>query len=724
MRLAKRLHLRLVVPPDLHIVARALMENSKLSPDLAIMAGRMHCLSRIFFQSEPDSIEELLSEFALMDANFARICFLVGIIDCLPGVAEKYDNLLCAVGEEILKILSNFNSTYIHQMKLLFAWLQHIKSNIHLIPSSSRIRTEFLLPQSELIRLINLHWETPLIQSLVEQSLITICEIWKAFQPSSQYADILAKATLTNFSWKSKAKYLILATLLPFLHFSEVLCEYPDTIYAMTGSLEVNCLLPAGTTLFKALAKHLTPEEWEDYCQSVLLDALNHSNRIIRQNAAQYWLPALTQCSHVVFTEFKQRVWNAEKFNWLAYVTLLKLAGQINEKERSLVKRAIHHGEEEVRVISYGVFLHSAKKVDPIREEEWKLLLVSLPNNLHSDNPQYRLKLLSVIRVFLIRVLESCLHRMKQGESLDKDINYLRELHDIFLDCLSPLASYQRRLTALSSLKYIVQLFGKDDALADNLVKNGSLTKRSALIELAGERWDWTALRCLDRYTVCLMDEIVDIRSKAAEILKELFHSPPAEYIRALYRVGIKLCDSPKFQRSECGAVVIQLFNYWTRKTGSVLPDHTVKVLMAEIKSRFQELKLDWMTGASSAPVHGFIGALNKTLQLPDHQDLNIPYRDMIRIAQAISSYMLDTLSSKSTASQGSISYQLQIFRILSLLFVDMAPSFEEMSQAIDDIVRRNNAANTADSITISYQQQLVLACAWLNLKVSFNIYP
>lgn len=47
-----------------------------------------------------------------------------------------------------------------------------------------------------------------------------------------------------------------------------------------------------------------------------------------------------------------------------------------------------------------------------------------------------------------------------------------------------------------------------------------------------------------------------------------------------------------------------------------------------------------------------------------------------------------------------------------------MAPSFEEMSQAIDDIVHRSSTVEMKDTISISVQQQLVLACAWLNLKV------
>ena len=57
--------------------------------------------------------------------------------------------------------------------------------------------------------------------------------------------------------------------------------------------------------------------------------------------------------------------------------------------------------------------------------------------------------------------------------------------------------------------------------------------------------------------------------------------------------------------------------------------------------------------------------------------------------------------------------------KIYKFYFEDMAPSFEEMSQSIDDIIRRSNPTNMNGMVTISVQQQLVLACAWLNLKVS-----
>ena len=52
-----------------------------------------------------------------------------------------------------------------------------------------------------------------------------------------------------------------------------------------------------------------------------------------------------------------------------------------------------------------------------------------------------------------------------------------------------------------------------------------------------------------------------------------------------------------------------------------------------------------------------------------------------------------------------------------------MAPSFEEMSQSIDEIVRRSNPTQSVVTVSISVQQQLVLACAWLNLKVRICLF-
>ena len=132
--------------------------------------------------------------------------------------------------------------------------------------------------------------------------MAAICEVWRTIQPNSQYADIVAKTTLTNLLWTCKTKFLILAAILPYTHFTEVLCEYPDTIYSLTCCLESSYLLPAGALLFKVLAKTLKDQEWQDYCEGVLLDALNHSNRLVRLNAVQYWLPCILHTSPKVMS--------------------------------------------------------------------------------------------------------------------------------------------------------------------------------------------------------------------------------------------------------------------------------------------------------------------------------------------------------------------------------------------------------------------------------------
>ena len=134
-------------------------------------------------------------------------------------------------------------------------------------------------------------------QDMPAQCLSAVCEVWRTVQPNSQYADIVAKTTLTNLAWTSKSKFLILATLLPYTHFPEVLCEYPDTIYSLTCCLDSNYLLAAGAVLFKVMAKTMKPQEWQDYCEGVLLDALNHYSPTVRLNAVQYWLPCLAHTS-------------------------------------------------------------------------------------------------------------------------------------------------------------------------------------------------------------------------------------------------------------------------------------------------------------------------------------------------------------------------------------------------------------------------------------------
>lgn len=633
-----------------------LIADEKFAIDIAIVAGKIYCLARINISKNPAAVEDLFA-VAIQKETIPKMCYLFGIIDCLS--CEKLNSIVTSIGDEILEILRTFNSAHFHQVKLLHSWLLYVRSISHLLPSccsdttTTNLRRNFLLPQSEMIELINIHWETPPMQSLLDQCLTTICEIWRIVQPTSQFADILAKLTLTNLSWKSKTKYLILTTLVPFTHFSEILCEFPDTVFAMTASLESNCLLPVGTALFKALTKHLNADQWEDYCQIVLLDALNHSNRNAQHNAVHYWIPCLSHASPVVIVELRQRLLEAEHLNWLAYIALLKLMEHLDERDRLLTQQALQHSEDEVRAAAFGLLLHSHKKTEPILPEEWIMVNDFLMKNLSSDNPQFRLKILSTTRLFLIRILESCLFKIKTNGCLDEDIENLQAFYNSLLRCLSPLSNYQRKIASLTILRYILQLFGDSDELAEKLAKGAGLARRRQLINYTRDRWIWSGKEALDHYTVCLMDEVNDVRQKAADILQDFFPHPPREYVQLLYSQGCQLCDSAKFQRSECGATIMQLISHWASTNTDLIPELTVNFLIEQIRCRFNRLKLDWLTGAAQEPIHGFVGALAKVLQLPHHRSWVSAHKDLIALSQTISCYMLDTLAIKSTAGSG-----------------------------------------------------------------------
>jgi hypothetical protein len=638
--------------------------------DLAIVAGKINCLTQMFIQNHHTTIKNLLIQSSQISERVPKICFMFGILDCLP--CDRCDVTVVTIAEEILQLLFNFNSVYFYQMKLFHTWLQYVQNIVCFIPNSNPIWTQLLLPQSVMLELTTLHLETTQVQNVAEQCLVTICDIWRNLQLSSQYAATVVKTALINLTWQSKSKYLILATLLPFVNLSEILQEYPDTLHAMTYSLDSNvkCLLAAGTTLFKALVKNLTSEEWGDCCQSVLLDALNHSNPNTQRNAAHYWLPCLVHASPLVLVEFKQCLRRADRLNWLAYISLLKLIDTPDDEDRLLVHRALNHGEEEVRAAAFSILLHTNKTTEAVSSEEWDLVINFLLNNLRSDNPRFRLQLLTTTRLFLIRVLESSLYRIKNNCDVKEDIDSLRKLHDRLLKCLTKSSSYQKKITSLGVLHYILQLFGKSDAQADSLAKGASLTNRCQLIELAGDRWDFTGTVPLDHYTVCLMDEVIDIRKKAAEILRTFFLCPPLSYVQLLCQQGLELCDSAQFQRSECGAVAIQMVSHWSFSSKAVIPELTVDFLVGEIKKRFHQLKLDWLTGASQEPVHGFVCALIKVLQLPHHQHSVKSYADLIELSQMISCYMLDILATKSNENPGNLSFRILVQSISILLIL------------------------------------------------------
>ena len=199
-------------------------------------------------------------------------------------------------------------------------------------------------------------------------------------------------------------------------------------------------------------------------------------------------------------------------------------------------------------------------------------------------------------------------------------------------------------------LRYILQLYGPHDSQAASLAKGASLKNRQNLIDLAGTRWKWTDKSSLDRYTLCLFDEVSDVRIRAADILKDFFSAPSEEsdYLSLLLQRGLELCDSPRFQQSECGAAVVQLAALWQPVS--------VDFLVQAIETRFERLPEKWLVVAGQAPIHGFIGALALVLKLPE-MNLNslttAKASDLIKLCQKISKFMLDALAGRSTGNCG-----------------------------------------------------------------------
>jgi hypothetical protein len=239
---------------------------------------------------------------------------------------------------------------------------------------------------------------------------------------------------------------------------------------------------------------------------------------------------------------------------------------------------------------------------------------------------------------------------LKKAGELDADIEFVRQFYDRILKCLHHGAGYQRKMAAMGVLRYILQLYGHDDTQAASLAKGAYLKNRQNLIQLAGTRWKWTDSSSLDRYTLCLFDEVSDVRIKAADILKDFFSVPSEEsdYLSLLLQRGLELCDSPRFQQSECGAAVVQLAALWQPVS--------IDFLVQAIETRFERLPLNWLTVAGKTPIHGFIGALALVLQLPD-KNLNslttIKASDLIKLCQKISTFMLDALAGRSTGNSG-----------------------------------------------------------------------
>ena len=544
------------------------------------------------------------------------------------------------------------------------------------------MESNLLTPSGEIIHIINLHWETTLtgIAEIASQCLTLICQIWSSYHPRSQYADILSKMVLTDLTWKSKTKYLILTTLVPFTRFSEILCEYPDTVMAMAGSLNSNYLLPAGTGLFKSLSKSLNGEEWNCCCETVLWDALNSPQKIVRKNAIQYWLPCIVHVPVEVYFRLKERLIAPEEgFNWLAYIALLKYTPNDTKLEGhdvQIITQALNHGDEEVRSLAFATLCYNKKKTEPISEQLWDLISRFIIENLHSDNPQFRQNMQGSMKQFLLWVLENSLSYVKvksakrSGDQelppeLIRNIDNIQQLHDSLIDHLRRGASYQRKIATLIVLHLILKLFSCKDSQVGNTTKGTSAERRTALLEAAHSRQKWLHFRedaCLQRYTICLMDDVAEVQDKSGEILREFF-KPSADFLGSFFNRALRLCDNPKFQRSECGAKMLQLVSFWCCQTPEKLEPKLVhfssfqlayRFFIGEIQQRFALLRANFLQGASQSPMHGHVGALKHIFQLFTDSQLG-EYTEVIELCQSICSFMLEILSKKANCGTGNI---------------------------------------------------------------------
>lgn len=153
--MARKRSIKIEAPPELLLVIGELL-RCQLPTVLAIQATRLDCLARIYFHSA--TVDGLLSQ-SYVD-EFKRMCLLYGVVDCLP-YASDVGVATAIVGQEILQLMKSYSVLYYYLLKLFRAWLTSLKGFVCNLPTINPVRSEMLLPHSEFLELLNLHWETP-----------------------------------------------------------------------------------------------------------------------------------------------------------------------------------------------------------------------------------------------------------------------------------------------------------------------------------------------------------------------------------------------------------------------------------------------------------------------------------------------------------------------------------------------------------------------------------
>ncbi|KAL2092807.1 hypothetical protein ACEWY4_012605 [Coilia grayii] len=644
----------------------------------------------------------------------SRTCLLLDMFPVVSAVCDdSLDNLYYA-------------------FQVFSLWLKCLKV---CLPSVWKLSSAPLLgPDSGLqCPVIDIIWnnaESP-IEGITESVRSALCLFLEIYESDCQHHGVIGRPLywellhrVTKLPWETKAKYMFLYALLPYLGAAVVLKHYSEFPDHLLKCLSTNQLSPWASEVYVSLIQDQRREmckkqsapsselelagQWSQCWRETLLEALTSDVKLLQTNTVSHLLPETLQTFPSAFMVLLDGLDNTSQRDLRAWTCIMSTQRIICEdsswiSEGSYVYKTLQNAltslDDGVRLAALNMLCCGSKSKERPSALELSAMRNFIPLNLNSEAPAFRQQLYASVKKFLCRVRDTCLATVLRGNSrtalaqedeniLCQGVEFVDWLVELAFVYLNPGSNYQRKKTILLLLSAVLETC--TDTWSPDKKKGQPPANISALITWARSRGIW------DFFSKSKQLALLSCMEDMTDELSEMF----------LY--------SPRAQEAQIGALMmkvllqksVDLSQPWLNSRVSRDANITslCQYLLQVMEQQYLTAKTDMLGASQKAPMHGAVTALQRCLLevrgvLQKEMDAGT-FRKTLGLIENITALILGVLyGEQDTESK------------------EVPPSYCEMGKAITSMIGQQAGSDEEEFILLSEEHSLVLTCCWVSLK-------
>ncbi|XP_031425898.1 thyroid adenoma-associated protein homolog isoform X2 [Clupea harengus] len=676
------------------------------------------------------------------------------------GLDPRETCLLLDIFPVVAALCEDSLDDHYYAFQVFTLWLKCLKA---CLPSIWKMSSVPLMGQDSSLQcqVIEVIWnnaESP-IEGITESVRSALCLFMEIYECDCRHHDdaerVLYRELLhrtIELPWETKAKYLFLCALLPYLGSGKVLENYAEFPAHLLKCLSINHLSPWACEFYKSFIQEQRRElckmqpsppsefelasKWSQYWQATLLEALTSDVKLLQTNAVSHLLPWTLRTFPSASMMLMDPLDPTSQGHLRAWTCIMSChratcggSSWISEGSHAFqtLQNALTSLDDGVRLAALNVLCCSPKSTEMPSALEFSALRNFIPLNLNSEAPAFRQQLYSAVKKFLCRVRDTCLAKVLKSKSkmglaledkniLCKGVEFVDWVAELAFLYLNPVSNYQRKRTVLLLLSAVLETC--TDTWSPEKKKGQPPANISTLITWARSkgRWDFFSKSKQLVLINCLEDMTNEICELSAEVLVLYFPKFPDDVIPLVFRRAEHLLHSPRPQDSQTGALMMKvllqmsenLSPAWrkSRVHGDGNITSLCQYLLQLIQQQYLTAKTDMLTASQTAPLHGAVTALQRCLlEVPGVLCKEMD-DDMIRKTLSVMENMTVLLLGVLYGDQDTESKEVP-------------PSFFEMGNAISCVIGQQLGSDDPgeEYVLLSEEHSLVLSCCWISLK-------